>query len=114
MYHHSIMLITVCVDESVTLNRCPLPHFKGLRGVSVRSTSVSVAATPACTGDAALRGRGRPCMAASLCCLNATTNSMLQATSAAVLQEQQVIYSHPPGGIHHVSHNDGCAVGGSC
>lgn len=75
--------------------------FKGLKGISVRLISMSVAATPACTEAAALRGRGRSCMAASLCCLNAMTSSMLQATSAAVLPEQQVIYSDPPNGIHY-------------
>lgn len=43
-------------------------------------------------------------MAVSHCCLNAMTSSMLQATSAAVLEEQQVIYSDWPNGIHNVSH----------
>lgn len=76
--------------------------FQGLKGVSVRSTSMSVAATPACMEAVALRGRGRPCMVANLCCLNTTTSSMLQATSAAVVEEQQVIYSDPPNGIHYI------------
>lgn len=75
---------------------------------------MSVAATPACMEAAALRGRGRPCMAASLCCLNTMTSSMLQATSAAVHEEQQVIYSDPPNGIHYVTQlsSDGCTVVG--
>ena len=67
--------------------------FQGSRGASVRRTSVSAAAAPACTEATALRGHGRSCTAASLCCPGATTRSTPPATSAAVLQEQQVLYT---------------------
>lgn len=67
-----------------------LTAFQDSKAATARSTSTSAAATPACTEAGALRGRGRPCMAASLCCWSATTSSVQRATSAAVLQEQQV------------------------
>lgn len=67
-----------------------LTAFQDSKAATARSTSTSAAATPACTEAGALRGRGRPCMAASLCCRSATTSSVQRATSAAVLQEQQV------------------------
>lgn len=61
-----------------------------LKAATVRLTSTSAAATPACTEAGASRGHGGPSTAASLCCRSATTGGRRQATSAAVLQEQQV------------------------
>lgn len=81
--HSCLVLISFSCD--MTSNT-----FQDSKAATARSTSMSAAATPACTEACALRGRGRPSMAASLCCRSATSSRARRATSAAVLQEQQV------------------------
>ncbi|KAG7230612.1 hypothetical protein INR49_025329, partial [Caranx melampygus] len=62
----------------------------GFEGHQCEIDITECSSSPAGTEAAALRGHGRPCMAVSLCSLCTMTYSMLQATSAAVLQGQQV------------------------
>lgn len=84
----------MCKLHAGTFKHRPHLVLQGLKGISVRQTSVNVVASRACTEAAALRDPGRFCMAASLCCLHTMTTDRPPASSAAVLQEPQVIHSH--------------------